>query len=149
VAELIFGRRARFITATRIHRVAFAFFSTPHHKEFPIMKDITAFEHMTGRNGFLNHQLGKSWSGCFTGFSWKALRAFVELVDAWYSADNAHRPHVERAMASLVQVFQQSELQAVRMTIYGCGYEGAMLELWPRIDLAKRYTTTPRASEVL
>jgi hypothetical protein len=98
------------------------------------MKETTAWDHMTKRNGFLDAQLGKGWGGPFTGFSWKALRAFIELVDCWYAADMQHRPRIESAMRDLTEVFQQSELPVVRLTIYGRGNESDMLDLWPRID---------------
>lgn len=97
------------------------------------MKTITTFDHMTKRRGFLETQLGKGWSAPFTGFGWKALGAFIGLVDAWYSADSNNRRCIEAAMRDLTEVFQESELSAVRLTIYGCGHESAMMDLWPRI----------------
>ncbi len=93
----------------------------------------TEFDHMCGRDGFLNAQLGKGWSAPFTGYTTRALRAWIHLCETWYSSDMENRPHVEAAMRELVQTFQASELRAVRLCIYGVGNEVAMNELWPRI----------------
>lgn len=96
-------------------------------------KELSVFEQLTKRGGFLDAQLGKGWSAPFTGFTWRAFQAFVALADTWYQADEVHRPRIEQAMREVLWTLQLSEMHAAKMTIYGCGHEQAMLELWPRI----------------
>ncbi len=48
------------------------------------------------------------------------------------------RPLIERAMAIMVEVFQPSELAAVKAAIGAAGYEAAEGELWPRISQRAR-----------
>ena len=95
---------------------------------------MTEWEHMTKRRGFLDAQLGKGWRAPFTGFTWRALQAFIALADTWYRADQSNSPRIENAMRELAMTFQPSEMETVRMTIYGVGNEAAMLRLWPRIS---------------
>lgn len=97
----------------------------------------TEWDLLTKRGGFLDNQLGKGWSAPFTGYSWKVLRAYIHLVNAWYEADRNNRPHVEVALREMVATLQPSELAAARMSIYGVGHEGAMLDLWPHIAPAE------------
>jgi len=97
-------------------------------------KDVTEWEHMTKRGGFLDAKLGKGWSAPFTGYTWKAFRAYVGLVAAWYSADSSSRIDIESAMCLVLGTMQSSEMLAARMAIYGCGFESAMWELWAKID---------------
>ncbi len=98
-----------------------------------VAKELTAWECMTKRGGFLDAELGKGWSAPFTGYSWKALQAWVGLCDAWYSSDYRNKPRIESAMREVVSTFQSSELSAVRLCIYGVGNEEAMVGLWPTI----------------
>ena len=85
-------------------------------------------------NGYLDQRLGKRWSAPFVGSTWEAFGAWCHLCSAWYSADTRERPLIERAMAVMVEVFQPSELAAVKAAIGAAGYESAESELWPRIS---------------
>lgn len=103
-------------------------------------KQLSVFEQLTKRGGFLDCQLGKGWTAPFGGYGWRAFRAYVALVDAWYAADAGNRQCIESALREVVLTLQPSELIPARLAIYGVGHEQAMNELWPVICPANAVT---------
>lgn len=93
---------------------------------------------------YLKARLGKHWKAPFVGSTWACFEAWEHLCHAWYLADSRERPLIEASMASLLPVFQSSELPAAKAAIGAAGYEEAEVKLWGRLLPAESFTDEPR-----
>lgn len=90
---------------------------------------------------WLTHNLGKRWAAPLTGQDWPALKAVVEIVNAWTSSDSEGREHCVQAYRAMVLTMQpQCQYLAFHAVAHAADWSHRW-ELWLLAGLDKELPT--------
>ncbi len=87
---------------------------------------------------FVESKCGKRCYAIFTGYTMRAFRSYIYLLDAWINADSDSKDCLELAMKNVLSTLQPGELPLAmaKWAIAGVSDYGFIDQLWPIIKPA-------------